>query len=135
MFGFGNLFGGSGGKSLGDQIEEFAIKELASKALPKIKKFLPKIESGIKEFFSKNECVVIVKQQKNGDLVCAIAKAELCSITMKDGAIVKDDTGRDMIYSANEFIEMFTKGAFEKMLGDVKTEAEEESEKEEQKSI
>lgn len=107
---------GKGLKGLGGDFEKFAMMEVVSKAVPFIKKLLPKVEESMKGFFKEKECIVVIKQQANGDIVVAIAKKELSEVKFKEGAICKDDTGKDMVYSFNEFAEMFTSGALEKII-------------------
>ncbi len=103
---------------------EFLQVEAMEKLLPMAKKFAPKIEKEAKAFIEKNNCMVVIKQEKNGDLSCSILKRDLTLITSEspevkttDDLFVKDEkTGKRMQYSLNDLVQFLTEGALDAMM-------------------
>ncbi len=104
---------------------EFLQVEALQKFLPMVKKFAPKLEKGAKEFMAKNNCIAVIKMEKNGDLTCSILKKDFVEIVPVEGAPVtksedlfvkEEKSGQKMLYSLESLMELFTTGLLEKEL-------------------
>lgn len=104
------------------EAESMLMEEMLEKFLPKIKKMIPKVEEASKKFLTEKEAIIIIKQEKNGDITASVLKKSAVNIVPKEGVnsvgdmFVKTEQGENMQFSMEQLIELMTSGAVEKLV-------------------
>jgi len=95
-------------------VQDFFMENILESLAPKLKKLLPKFEAKLKPFFQENDCYVLVRQEKNGDIVGIVFDKKKIKITFPDGdyndAIKLDKNGEKMLYSFDGVVDMLIGG-------------------------
>jgi len=108
---------GSGIGNMKSELEEFMIEEALANLMPKLQKFLPKVKQKVKQFFDKNDCVILIRKEGD-DVVVALVKSDEVEIRIKNGvdSFLKTEAGHPMLFSVEQAAELFANGSIQKII-------------------
>ena len=108
---------GSGIGNMKSELEEFMIEEALANLMPKLQKFLPKVKQQVKQFFDKNDCVILIRKEGD-DVVVALVKSDEVEIRIKNGvdSFLKTEAGHPMLFSVEQAAELFANGSIQKII-------------------